>query len=201
MKKRAKRMYLFMLTVTIFLFGFTEVHGRELTDEELEEWGVWLSEWSNYGFLMSDYETIEDVDLSLIYHNGAGIIQETLTSAEKELYRREFGSMNLVTDICKLTTKQINEHLLEKTGLTLEEMNHTLDWYYIPETDSWYRQSGDTNYVRFTCMNGMIDKNGTYEITYESDFSWKSGTVILQEEGEEIFFVSNKLQEQEIMGE
>ena len=75
-----------------------------------------------------------------------------LTEAEEEAYLKIVGDEEIYTDCTRLTTGQINEFLEEKLGLTLKDMSRELSWVYLPDSDAWVWQHGDTNYMNFSCL-------------------------------------------------
>lgn len=171
---------------------------RELTSEELREFTGWLNESKNgnYGFLLSEYTRPEDVDLFQALYTGAGMETMPLSSEEEKAYLAITGDEEIYTDCTRLTTDQINEFLEKKLGLTLEDMSQELPWVYLPDSDAWVWQHGDTNYVNFTCVSGRQTGEDTYELNCvpgdedETPFI-PSCRLTLQGEGEDYRFLSN----------
>lgn len=172
---------------------------RDLTNEELREFTRWInqgSNYGNYGFLLSEYTRPQDVDLNQVLYGGAGMETTALTEAEEEAYLKIVGDEEIYTDCTRLTTGQINEFLEEKLGLTLKDMSRELSWVYLPDSDAWVWQHGDTNYMNFTCVSGrQIDKD-TYELDCvpgdeNEEPMVPSCRVTLQKYGEDYRFLSN----------
>ena len=172
---------------------------RDLTSEELREFTRWINQGSNcgnYGFLLSEYTRPEDVDLSQVFYAGAGIENMPLSEAERAEYLKITGDEEIYTDCTKLTTGQINEFLEEKLGLTLEEMSREFSWVYLPDSDAWVWQHGDTNYMNFTCVSGRQLSGDTYELEcVPGDENYEvfvpSCRLTLQKHGEDYRFLSN----------
>ena len=144
-----------------------ETINRELTNKELREFTAWINEGSNYGnygFLLSEYTRPQDVDLDQAFYTGAGAETTQLTGEEEKAYLEITGEEEIYTDCTRLTTTQINEVLEKKLGLTLEDMTHKLTWVYLPDTDAWVWQHGDTNYMNVTCVSGRQVSADTYEL-------------------------------------
>lgn len=144
-----------------------ETINRELTNKELQAFTAWINEGSNYGnygFLLSEYTQPQDVDLDQAFYTGAGVETTQLTGEEEKAYLEITGEEEIYTDCTRLTTGQLNEVLEKKLGLTLEDMTHKLTWVYLPDTDAWVWQHGDTNYMNFTCVSGRQISGDTYEL-------------------------------------
>lgn len=131
-----------------------EEEGRRLTAEELQKFDEWIGRADNYGFLLSVYDTPADADLDEIFYCGAGIGQEQATEEEIEAYLQACGWDEIYTDFEKLTTQQIDTFLQNKIGLSYEQMNSHLKWTYLPAYDAYYAEHGDTNYRKFSCVEG-----------------------------------------------
>lgn len=163
----------------------------KLSDEELDYFTDFLSSMENYGFLLSKYTTPADIDLNEVFYCGAGISTHSLTDDEQKAYEQESG-WTIELDVERLTTKQINDFLLEKTGCSLEDMNHPLTWTYLEQYDSYIGQHGDTNYLGFICTGGERIGEDVIEIHYQSEYGGYEGTLTLRKSGENYLFVSNQ---------
>ncbi|MDO4294225.1 MAG: alpha/beta hydrolase [Eubacteriales bacterium] len=139
-----------------------------LSGEWLDYFTEYFSEQANNGFLLSDYERIEDASLEQIFYNGAGLDSQPAEQAV-QLYERTYGE--LMTDAVALTKSQINAFLLTKTGKGLDEFTEPLDWPYLPEADLYMTQHGDTNYTSFVCESGEAFADGTVTLRCVSESS------------------------------
>lgn len=154
------------------------VYPRDLLRGELQAFTVWINQddnYGNYGFLLSEYTDPADADLNQILYNGAGMESAPLTDSERQAYLSASGLPEISTDVTRLTTAQIDEFLERKLGLTLDEMNRSLDWVYLEETDAWVHEHGDTNYTAFTCVSGRETEKGVYELDCVPG-GWESGS-------------------------
>lgn len=162
--------------------------GNELSDEELNYFTDFFQSDENYGFLLSDYTTPTDVNLNEVFYCGAGIAAHTLTDDVKAAYEKETG-WPIELDVESLSTKQIDDFLMEKTGYSLEEMNKPLSWTYLEQYDSYVSQHGDTNYISFACVSGKRIEEDVFELKYQSA---TYGVVTLRKNGENYLFISNQ---------
>lgn len=100
-----------------------------------------------------------------------------------------------MTDMVRLDKKQIDAFLLDKTGLTLDQMKTGLGWVYLPQYDRYYTQHGDTNIRSFFCPKGEADGK-LYRIWCLSDgytqFSQEC-MVTLKKESSGYQFLSNEI--------
>ena len=106
---------------------------RSLSSEELSELTEFVTEadgYGNYGFLLSVYDSPEKIDLDEVFYTGAGIKTEPLSSEEEKAFLNAVGDEEIYTDVVKLTTSQINDVLLRRTGLSYEQMANPLQWIY-----------------------------------------------------------------------
>lgn len=176
-----------------------ETINRELTNKELQAFTAWInggSNYGNYGFLLSEYTRPQDVDLDQAFYTGAGVETAQLTGEEEKAYLETTGQEEIYTGCTRLTTAQINEVLEKKLGLTLEDMTHKLTWVYLPETDAWVWEHGDTNYMNFTCVSGRQISGDTYELDcVPGDENYEplipSCRLTLQKHGDDYRFLSN----------
>lgn len=140
---------------------------RELKASELREFTDWINRGDhggNYGFLLSEYDRPQDMDLSQVFYAGAGLDCEPLSPEEQAAYLKETGQEEIYTDCTRLTSEQIEEFLNHRLGLSYEDMTHPLDWAYLPEYDIYVWEHGDTNYMNFTCVSGRQTGADTYEL-------------------------------------
>ncbi|MDE5865746.1 MAG: hypothetical protein K2H31_03985, partial [Lachnospiraceae bacterium] len=172
---------------------------NELSDEELNDFTDFFQSIENYGFLLSDYTTPTDVDLNEVFYCGAGFIAYDLSDDVKAAYEQEVG-WPIELDAECLTTKQIDDFLMEKTGYSLEEMNKPLSWAYLEQYDSYISQHGDTNYISFVCISGKRIEEDVFELKYQSAYEFEGqlefgnnyGVVTLRKNGENYLFISNQ---------
>lgn len=142
-----------------------------LGKEEITFFTGFIQDNENYGFLLSEYDKPEDVNLDEVFYNGAGI-GESLPLGEESIYLEAAGYEQVETDCIKLTTENIKEFVRRKLGIEFQDMNRSLEWgVYAAETDSYYFEAGDTNYMRFTCSGGVREGN-TYTLRFIPESGW-----------------------------
>lgn len=180
--------------------------GREITAEEMQYFSEFVQKDHNYGFLLSVYDTPEDVDLNEVCYNGVGASAVSVISEEeKEAFKKTVPWGEIETDFFRITTAQLNDFLLEKTGLSYEQMHDTLNWTYLPEYDAYYDDHGDTNYRIFNCKGGYtVDEKfyvlrmepGTFgpsEDDYFNGYHQMDYELVLEKCGDTYQFRSNRM--------
>lgn len=165
----------------------------ELSEEEKAFFTAYVRESENYGFLLSEYDAPEDVNLWEVLYNGAGF-GEWIPEEDIPLYLAKTQLEGVETDCVKMTRQSIEEFLQRKLGVGLEDMSSPLEMVYLEETDAYYNQAGDTNYVPFACVGGTR-QGDTYTLYCDPTDDWYTGygacETVLVKTGDDYRFVSN----------
>lgn len=182
---------------------------RKLTQEELAEYTKWLNQRDNYGFLLSDWNTPEQINLLEVFYNGAGISQQA-TEEQIQIYLKQEGQEELYTDFWVITHEKINDFMLEKLGLTYDELtakgNLSFEDAYLVDADCFAMEVGDTNYTQFEAVSGTENEEGTiitlhYRNTHLSTIEWvewvEAGEVVITKDSRQ--FLSNHIVEGAIL--
>lgn len=148
-------------------------NGRRLTEAEMAEYTEWIQDFSNYGFLLSDWNSPEQIDLYQVFYSSAGVGRPG-TEEEKQAHLARWNYAEIETDFGAIDKSAVDALLLEKVGFTYDELvakgsEGMKDWYY-EETDSFCSESGDTNYSWFACTDGVMNEDGTVvTLQFEGD--------------------------------
>jgi hypothetical protein len=140
-----------------------DVMPRELTESELTAYSEYLSGRDSYGFLLSSYEDVKDVDLGQVFYSGAGLSEQP-NEEEKEAYLEEMNQEELYTDLFYVSAEKADDLLREKTGYSLEEFQedgNDMQMVYLEAYDAYFAEVGDTNYIEITCTSGTENSDGT----------------------------------------
>lgn len=171
----------------------TQEKGRELTIREMEFFERYVNQAGNYGFLLSDYDSAAGASLEEVFYSGAGLDMPEMSVQEQEAYLKAVEGDEIYTDVTHLRTEQIEKFLLEKTGLSYEEMEKPLSWVYVPEYDTYYHEAGDTNAVQWECVAGRVMDGQTYVLQFRSREAYVPDCeLVLKKTGEGYHFISNK---------
>lgn len=175
--------------------GSAKEAARALSADELKDFEAYFSRQDNYGFLLSDYRTPEEINLDELLYSGAGMEQKDLTEEERRAFLKAAGQTEQITDLTRLTTAQIDTFLTQKMGITLNQAGSGLGWLYLPEYDCYYSEHGDTNMRSFFCIKGELDGD-IYKIWCLSDgysqFNLES-IVTLKKTSEGLQYLSNEI--------
>ncbi len=176
---------------------------KEETEETTEEvvkdpevlfFDTFFKDRGNRGFLYSEYKQPQDINLDELYYTGAGLEQHSMEEEERTAYEEASG-WRIQYDMIRLTAGQINQHLQEKTGLTLKQMNTKFEnWIYLPDYDCYYFQVSDTNDIFDECTEVIHLDSSTVQVKYNC-IDKKSGVVTLKKQGEEYLFLANEYEE------
>lgn len=140
---------------------------RELTQEELDTFTQFIRGWDTYGFLLSEYVNPVEVDLGEVFYSGAGF-QNVISEEEITAYLAACDQEELYTDCIKVNRKDAQKLVSEKLGISLTDMDADKMGIYIPEFDAYYHECGDTNYMEFTCVSGLVNGN-VYTLEFQAD--------------------------------
>lgn len=174
---------------------------RELTADEVAYFSEYIKKSENYGFLLSVYDSADEVNLDELFYSGAGIDAGSMTDTDIAAFLKASGQEEIYTDVAHLTTDQLDEFLLKKTGYEYSQMKCPLSWVYSAETDTYYQEAGDTNYTRFDCIGGMAAGDlYTLHVQKTGDgtgYRMEEYELVLRKQGADYQVVSNHLLEKE----
>lgn len=168
----------------------------ELTEEEQTFFTDYIQDKENYGFLLSEYDAPEDVNLFEVLYSGAGF-GEWIPEEDRALYLNKVQQDEIYTDCQKMSRQDIDDFLQRKLGLGLADMTVPLEMVYLEETDAYYNEAGDTNYIPFACTGGTR-QGDTYTLRFTPAADWAMGsggdreTVLVKTE-DGYRFVSNRI--------
>lgn len=166
---------------------------REITDSEKEELTEFVRRWDAYGFLLSEYIMPVEVNLGEVFYSGAGA-SEDISDDEIVAYLRACDQEEMNTDCVKVSKQSVESVLDKRLGLTLDEVNLSDIGVYLPEYDAYYHECGDTNYMAFTCVEGLANNNVyTVDFVADVDWDWEFSKVrtIMEKTEEGYRFISN----------
>ena len=169
--------------------------GRPLTSKELTEFQTFLNDGSNYGFLLSEYDSPEYADLGQVLYNGAGIGGGLQSKEEERAFLAASGSDEIVTDVIKVRASDLDHFLIDRAGIRLTDLKTRFNWTYVPEYDSYYKQHGDTNYAEFLCEEG-IEKDGKWQVKCRGQLLSEAeyvSTVTVEKTGDKYRFCANRI--------
>lgn len=169
----------------------------DLTQQELSNFTAYLNDQSNYGFLLSTYTKPAEIDLNEVLYTGAGLWGQSssISQQEEKDYLAYVKMDELWGDLMKLSTKQLDTFLLEKTGLKLSGFTGSFKWVYFKQYDAYFRQVSDTNYSQFRCVSGT-KQGDTYVIMCQQASEYgqrvdKCQVTLKKNGGKYLFYANN----------
>ncbi len=168
----------------------------ELSQDELNEIQELLNKIENNGFISSNYyNSPEEIDITLVFYDGAGIKIPLNQWAEGES-DAVLSAMNLdefYTSPFKINYSDADEHLKKNTGLSLESFGSKIDRFtFVEAYNAFYTMRSDTNFMTVSVSDGSMDENGILKINYTSSFIKDSTfTVTLRKTENGFQFISN----------
>ncbi|WP_028234989.1 hypothetical protein [Pseudobutyrivibrio sp. MD2005] len=130
----------------------------ELNQDELDEFTDLFDTAEYNGFLVTAYNSPEEIDWNEVLFNGAGIAKESISKSEKNAYIQEYG-YEIYTDLLGIQAEDIKNFMMDYAGIEFDGERDLPDWTYVEKYDSYYAQHGDTNYQPFTCTSGTKTGN------------------------------------------
>lgn len=154
-------------------------------------WTAYLSLRDNNGFLCSEYERPQDADLAEIFYTGAGLPDASNLTAElKAAYEKAVG-LEIQTDMTWVDGAMADAFLQNKCGTALKyHLKGLQHWTYLPESDVYLFQHGDTHYRLITVLKAIQTKD-TATVTYTREDAPETWTVTLNRVDGRWNFVSN----------
>ncbi|MDE5747302.1 MAG: hypothetical protein K2I21_06970, partial [Acetatifactor sp.] len=129
-----------------------------------------------------------------VLYGGAGFGEE-IPEEDIPLYLAQTQQEEVYTDCTKMTRQDIEDFLQRKLGVGLEDMSRPLEMVYVDQTDAYYHQAGDTNYVPFACTGGTR-QGDTYTLHFTPAADWFTGfgdcETVLIKTGDDYRFISNR---------
>ncbi len=144
----------------------TASYPSALSETDVGDFENALNDQSNYGFLLSDYDDIRDVDMAQVFYLGAGLPTPANSDEIRAADEATFTDGTPDCDSTILTAQQISDFLLLKTGYTLADMSSCITWDYVADYDAYVHWHGDTNFVSIDCTSGRQISADTYELEY-----------------------------------
>ena len=164
---------------------------RELTQDELNEFTEFIHGSDAYGFLLSEYAGPIEVDLGQVFYSGAGL-QKEMTSQETDAFIAANGG-SLETDCIKVEKSDVENLVKERLGVGLDEVTTDGIGLYLPEFDAYYHECGDTNYMQYTCVSGLVNGD-VYTLNFKADsdiYAFSEVQTILQKTDNGYMFIAN----------
>ncbi len=169
----------------------------ELTKDDLECIEEYLNKADNNGFIGENlYLSPNDIDLSKVFYDGAGINEDfsKCDTAEKQDVLNAMECESFFNPPIKIEFSKADSLLIEKCGVSLKSFkNKTIpNFYYLEDYDAYYAMHGDTSYIPVTVLSGKFNNlSDEYIVDYKLENRKEIFTVILRKVENGYQFVSN----------
>lgn len=163
-EKNAKSQVTALSDYLSYLEGAEPLDGKELGEID-----AFLEGMDAFGFTLSFYEDIRDVELEEVLYSGAGMDNSAASKASMEEYLKATNQEEVYTDYMACSEKAIDTLLWEKTGYGLADMHRPIHWPYLEKSNAYGREAGDTNYIKPHVIDGVKTADQMYFIQYENE--------------------------------
>ena len=196
MKKRSS--FILCLALLFCLCSFSGCGEAEsLSAEELQEIENCLNSAEYNGFINTYFDSLEEIDLTRVFYDGAGAAtfdQTGWSEEEKADVLAATGWETYAGAVLKLTGDAVESVLQERLGVSRGQMADKLSeaMRYVEKYDAYYLMHGDTDYAPVTTVAGRRTGD-TYEIEYiPESYTTECATVTLIKTKTGFRFASNK---------
>ncbi|MBR3692141.1 MAG: hypothetical protein IKL89_05530 [Clostridia bacterium] len=196
MKKRSS--FTLCLALLFCLCSFSGCGEAEsLSAEELQEIENCLNSAEYNGFINTYFDSLEEIDLTRAFYDGAGAAtfdQTGWSEEEKADVLAATGWETYAGAVLKLTGDAVESVLQERLGVSRGQMADKLSeaMRYVEKYDAYYLMHGDTDYAPVTTVAGRRTGD-TYEIEYiPESYTPEYATVTLIKTKTGFRFASNK---------
>lgn len=137
-----------------------------LDQAELDRFTEFVRRADAYGFLLSEYDSPEDVSLGEVFLMGAGLNEEP-SEEEVSAYLRANGQEEINTTCMKLDRQKVYDLLEKRLECDPKDLDLEAIGVYIPEYDAYFYEESDVNYAEYECISGLDNGYG-YELEFEA---------------------------------
>ena len=124
-----------------------EPENRDLTKDELKKIEEDFNDVEYNGFIVSEFETPEDIYWDEALYNGGGIDVSSIDEKEiEDAFMKENGWDELYTSLTYLPTEEVERFVEKTTGKSYSSMKHPLNWTEIRDKGVVAFAHGDTNF-------------------------------------------------------
>ncbi len=180
--------------------SLTALNIEDLSETKLDEIETYLNDKENNGFVsMNDYSCPEEVSLSGVLYDGAGIGVGSWewSEEEKQAFLKATGRTEeeaFWIAITRFTRADVEALLSKKLGISLAELNKDIGMLYIEELDAFYHTHSDSGYQTVEVLHGWLEggEGGLFIVDYKIGHMGDTGRVTLRLTKDGYQFVSNQ---------
>ena len=167
---------------------------KALSEQELSEWKAVLEESGALCFLQQEYDEPEDIKISFVFSEWAADYSEP-SEAERDSLKKQFEIWNYrcpEKGSVKMRRESADQFLEHFTGLHLNHTEIGPEWYYLSETDSFYRMELKQSGEQYHIMAGARISDDEIWLHGQKIGSDYDGAVKMKREGGKWHFAANR---------
>lgn len=172
---------------------------KHITMADKKKLSSFIKENYNYGFLLSTYDDIKNVNLTEIFYCGDPSFRSDINLYDR--YLELTGDEEIYVDVSAISYEKMNEILLSRTGYDRNEFKTWLmDGINDYDNSMHLFAHGDTNYFTYDIVDGYYDEEGkiVLQVVPSANNNYYEGTgyhiseriVTLEKVGSDYHFVS-----------
>lgn len=168
--------------------------GDSLSQDELDEFELFLDQKDNYGFTQASFKDAEHIDWGYVLAYGAGIANCEYSQDAVDAYLEAGDYDSVEYDLIALSGDDVRAFVESKTGITDFDVSSVSGFIYVEEYDILFSQVSDAYDKDVFCQEGV--RNGDLiQVVIHTGCQTNNRRITLQETGDSdnpYRFVSNR---------
>lgn len=174
--------------IPIKVFSEEMEDGEILTREELDEISENIYSSHDWLFLLSTYDTPEEIDWDTVFYSKAGLERAFYSDEDLEKYLDEMDEEEIEYDLLTMSGEDVIDFVKEKTGIENFDVSQLTGWVYLEESDILMTERSDCIppeefefeegrrkdnrieiHVNKACLSMIIKDDGSYQFVSNKD--------------------------------
>lgn len=168
--------------------------GDSLSQDELDEFELFLDQEDNYGFTQASFKDAEHIDWGYVLAYGADIDNCDYSQEAVDAYLEASDYESVEYDLIALSGDDVRAFVESKTGITDFDASSVSGFIYVEEYDILFSQVSDAYDKDVFCQEGV--RNGDLiQVVIHTGYQTNNRRITLQETGDSdnpYRFVSNR---------
>lgn len=174
--------------IPIKVFSDEMEDGEILTREELDEISENIYSSHDWLFLLSAYDTPEEIDWDTVFYSRAGLERAFYSDEDLEKYLAEMDEEEIEYDLLTMSGEDVRDFVKEKTGIENFDVSQLTGWVYLEDSDILMTERSDCIspeefefeegrrkdnrieiHVNKSCLSMIIKDDGSYQFVSNKD--------------------------------
>lgn len=174
--------------IPIKVFSEEMEDGEILTREELDEISENIYSSHDWLFLLSTYDTPEEIDWDTVFYSRAGLERAFYSDEDLEKYLDEMDEEEIEYDLLTMSGEDVRDFVKEKTGIENFDVSQLTGWVYLEDSDILMTERSDCIppeefefeegrrkdnrieiHVNKACLSMIIKDDGSYQFVSNKD--------------------------------